>query len=86
MQIENCLPAHYSMNDLNRGSNGASWPYFGESNLSDGQFYFGFLPRTVADSHPEYEQDVVKQTMLEHEAVFKIQVCMDIHFSHLSLV
>ncbi|XP_057543094.1 uncharacterized protein LOC130821377 isoform X2 [Amaranthus tricolor] len=74
LQIENCLPAHYSMNDLNRGSNGASWPYFGESNLSDGQFYFGFLPRTVADSHPEYEQDVVKQTMLEHEAVFKIQV------------
>ncbi|XP_021839309.1 uncharacterized protein [Spinacia oleracea] len=71
VQFENYLPAHYSMKDLTRESNGASWPCFGESN---GQFYYGFLPRTVADSHPGYDKDVMKQTMLEHEAIFKDQV------------
>lgn len=75
VQIENCLPAHYSMKDLNRESNGASWPScFGDSNLSNGQFYYGFLPRTVADSQPGPDRDLVKQTMLKHEAIFKDQV------------
>lgn len=75
MQIENYLPAHYPMKDLNRESNGASWPScFGESNLSNGQLYYGFLPRTIVDSHPGYDKDFVKQTMLEHEAIFKNQV------------
>lgn len=85
MQTENYMPAHYSMKDLNRESNGASWTScFGESNnLSPGQFYYGFLPRTVADSEPGYDKDVVKQTMLEHEAVFKNQVCLLTNFSHL---
>ncbi|KAL2906671.1 Uncharacterized protein RDABS01_005381 [Bienertia sinuspersici] len=75
VQIENYLPAHYSMKDLNRESNGASWTScFSENNLSNGQFYYGFLPRTVADSQPGPDKDVVKQTMLEHEAIFKNQV------------
>jgi len=61
------------MRDLNRESNGANWPScFGENNLPNEQFYYGFLPRAVADSHSGY--DKVKQTMLEHEAVFKNQV------------
>ena len=79
VQIENYLPAHYSMKDLNREPNGASWAScFGENNLSNGngQFYYGFLPRTVADSQPGQDKDVVKQTMLEHEAIFKNQVFM----------
>ncbi|XP_021757294.1 uncharacterized protein LOC110722325 [Chenopodium quinoa] len=75
VQFENYLPAHYSMKALTRESNGANWPTcFGESNLSNGQFYYGFLPRTVADSQPGYDKDIVKQTMLEHEAIFKDQV------------
>lgn len=75
LQIDNYLPGHCSMRDLSRESNGASWPScYGDSNLSNGQFYYGFLPRTVADSHPRYDKDVVKQTMLEHEAIFKKQV------------
>lgn len=75
VQTENYLPAHYSMKDLNCESNGASWPScFGENNLSNGQFYYGFLPRTVADTQTGYEKDLVKQTMIEHEAIFKNQV------------
>ena len=87
LQIENCLPAHYSMKDLNRDANGGSWPLcFGESNLSNGQCYYSFLPRTVADSHPGYDKDFVKQTMLQHEAIFKNQVCMHIYFTHPNLI
>lgn len=87
VQIENYLPAHYSMKDLNRESNGASWTScYGESNnLSNGQFYYGFLPRPVADAQPGYDKDVVKQTMLEHEAVFKNQVRVLTCFSYLIL-
>lgn len=67
------LPGYYSMRDLNQDSN--SWPlYYGDKTLTNGQYYNGFLPRAVADSYSEYDKDVVKRTILEHEAIFKNQV------------
>lgn len=61
------------MRDLNQDS--TSWPlYYGDKTLTNGQYYNGFLPRAVADSYSEYDKDVVKRTMLQHEAIFKDQV------------
>ncbi|KAK9707197.1 hypothetical protein RND81_07G179100 [Saponaria officinalis] len=65
----------YSMRDLSRETNGAGWPScYGDSNLPNGDFFYGFLPRTIEDLHPGYDKDVVKQTMIEHEGIFKKQV------------
>ncbi|KAH9626158.1 hypothetical protein KSS87_017682, partial [Heliosperma pusillum] len=75
VQIENCLTGQSSTRDLTRETNGGGWPscYTGGS-LPNGQFHYGYLARTIADSHPGYDKDVLKQTMLEHEAIFKDQV------------
>lgn len=63
------------MRDLNETSNSCSWPlYYGDKTVVNGQYYNGFLPRTATDLYPGYDKDVVKQTMIEHEAIFKNQV------------
>ncbi|CAK9142385.1 unnamed protein product [Ilex paraguariensis] len=69
------LPGYYSMRDLNEDANSSSWPlYYGDKTLTNGQYYHGFMPRTVTDAHPGHDRDAVKQKMLEHEAIFKNQV------------
>ncbi|KAH9626159.1 hypothetical protein KSS87_017683, partial [Heliosperma pusillum] len=75
VQTENYLPRQALTKDLSRESNGGRWPsFYTEGRLPNGQFHYVFLPRTVADSHSGYDKDVLKQTMLEHEAIFKDQV------------
>ncbi|GAV74551.1 DUF863 domain-containing protein [Cephalotus follicularis] len=75
VQSKSSLPGYYSMRDLNEDANSCSWPlYYGDKALMNGQYYNGFLPRAIADAYPGYDRDVVKRTMLEHEAIFKNQV------------
>lgn len=75
MQYKSYLPGYYSMRDLNEDSNSYGWPlYYGDKALTNGQYYNGYLPRVAADAYPNYDKDAVKQTMLEHEAIFKKQV------------
>lgn len=78
VHCESCFPGYFSMRDLNEDSNSCSWPlYYGDRAFTNGQYYNGFLPRTITDVYPGYDKDVVKQTMLEHEAIFKTQVCLN---------
>ncbi|KAM1960707.1 hypothetical protein FF2_020758 [Malus domestica] len=75
MQCKSYMPGYYSMRDLNEDPNNFSWPlYYGDKTLSNRQYCNGFLPRAMTDAFPRYDKDVVKQTMLEHEAIFKDQV------------
>lgn len=75
MQCKSHWPGHYSVRDLNEDPNNCSWPlYYGDKTLSNSQYYNGFLPRAAADAYQGYGKDAVKQTMLEHEAIFKNQV------------
>lgn len=75
VELDNFLPGYYSMRDLNRDSNGGSWPaYYGDNGFPNGQYYYGFLPRSFTDSYPGNKKDLLKQKMLEHEAIFKNQV------------
>lgn len=68
------VPGYYSMRDINEDSNSSSWSsFYGDKNLSNGQYYNGFTSR-AATEYPGYEKHVLKQKMLEHEAVFKNQV------------
>ncbi|EEF50793.1 uncharacterized protein LOC8289151 [Ricinus communis] len=75
-QCESFFQGYFSMRDLNEDSNSCSWPlYYGDRTFTNGQYYNGYLPRAIADMYPGYDKDVVKQTMLEHEATFKNQLC-----------
>ncbi|CAI9785268.1 unnamed protein product [Fraxinus pennsylvanica] len=69
------LPGYYSMRDLNEDSSSSSWPlFYGDENLTSGQYYNGFMPRTITDRCLEHDKDALKQKMLEHETIFKNQV------------
>ncbi|GFQ02057.1 hypothetical protein PHJA_002349600 [Phtheirospermum japonicum] len=70
------LPGYYySMRDLNEDSSSSSWPVcYGDNAPANGQYYNGFMPRTIVDGYPGYGKDALKQKMLEHEAIFKNQV------------
>ncbi|KAB2031737.1 hypothetical protein ES319_D05G325400v1 [Gossypium barbadense] len=75
VQSKSYLPGYCSMRDLNEDSNSCSWPlYYGDNTLTNGRYYSSFFPRTIADAYPGRHKDVLKQTMLEHEATFKTQV------------
>ncbi|ESW30611.1 hypothetical protein PHAVU_002G167700 [Phaseolus vulgaris] len=68
------LPGYYSMRDLNEESSSCGWPlYYGDKTLANGH-YHNYLPSAAADACSVHDKDVVKQTMLEHEAIFKNQV------------
>ncbi|CAA0833060.1 Plant protein of unknown function (DUF863 [Striga hermonthica] len=64
---ESYLPGFYYMRDLNENFGNSRWHFFyGDKNLPNGQHYNGY---------PGDAKDDLKQKMLEHEAVFKNQVC-----------
>ncbi|CAI9756170.1 unnamed protein product [Fraxinus pennsylvanica] len=63
------------MRDLNEDSSSSSWPlFYGDENLTSGQYYNGFMPRTITDRCLGHDKDALKQKMLEHETIFKNQV------------
>ncbi|XP_010458861.1 PREDICTED: uncharacterized protein LOC104740052 [Camelina sativa] len=70
---------HHSMGDLNKESNGCRWPlFYSDSKTSaaaNDQCYNGFPSQTTSFG---YDKDLVRRTMLEHEAVFKTQV-LELH-------
>ncbi|XP_022726036.1 uncharacterized protein LOC111282286 [Durio zibethinus] len=75
VQSKSYLPGYYSMRYLNEDSNSCSWPLrYGDKTLTNGQYYTSFFPRPSIDAYPRYDKDVLKRTMLEHEAIFKNQV------------
>ncbi|KAJ8760943.1 hypothetical protein K2173_021981 [Erythroxylum novogranatense] len=76
VHCDSYLQGHFSMKDLTEDSNSCNWHlYYGDKSFVNGQCYNGFLPRAVTDTYPGYDKDVLKRTMLEHEATFKNQLC-----------
>ncbi|CAL0318218.1 unnamed protein product [Lupinus luteus] len=70
------LPGSYSMRDLNEEFSSCGWPLlYGDKTQANRQYYNNYHPSVTADTCSSYDKDVVKQTMLEHEAIFKNQVC-----------
>lgn len=70
------LPGYYSMRDLNEESSSCGWPlFYGDKSLTNGQYYNNYLPSSTTDACSAYDKDVVKRMMLQHEAIFKDQVC-----------
>ncbi|XP_057810775.1 uncharacterized protein LOC131025162 [Salvia miltiorrhiza] len=79
MHCKSYFPGFYMMRDLNDDSSNSSWPlYYGDKMVANGQYYNGFLQRTLENGYSGHEKDTLKQKMLEHEAVFKNQV-LELH-------
>lgn len=83
VHCESFLP---SMRDHSEDSNSCNWSmYGGDKSLPPygQQFQNGFSMRPAPESYSGNERDVLKQTMLEHEAVFKNQVSKRLIFTRM---
>ncbi|XP_077211473.1 uncharacterized protein LOC143846795 [Tasmannia lanceolata] len=75
VQSKNCLLEHFFMGDLNGDANTGNWsPFYGDKMFTNAQYYNGFTQRPV-DVYLDYDKELLKQTMLRHEAIFRKQVC-----------
>ncbi|KAL7260722.1 hypothetical protein ACSBR1_006397 [Camellia fascicularis] len=75
VHCESYLPGYYSMRDLNLDCSSSNWPlFYGDKTIANGQYYNSFLPSTATNAYPGDDKDVLKKTMLKHEAIFKQQV------------
>ncbi|OIW02164.1 hypothetical protein TanjilG_02388 [Lupinus angustifolius] len=69
-------PGSCSMRDLNEEFSSCGWPLlYGDKTPANRQYYNNYHPSVTADTCSSYDKDVVRRTMLEHEAIFKNQVC-----------
>ncbi|XP_038970346.1 uncharacterized protein LOC103700861 isoform X1 [Phoenix dactylifera] len=71
-QCKSYLPGYHPMIDLNENAK-SCWSRCYEDNMLSGHFCNGFMLRPV-NEYSEYDKEMLKRTMLEHEATFRKQV------------
>lgn len=69
---ESYKPGYYATGDLNVDANGWRSPYY-EEKTSNGLLCNGFMTKPTT-AYSEYDKEMLKRTMLEHEAIFRQQV------------
>uniref|UniRef100_A0A5B7AV04 Uncharacterized protein n=1 Tax=Davidia involucrata TaxID=16924 RepID=A0A5B7AV04_DAVIN len=75
MQCTSFLPGCYSTRNLSVGANGSIWPaYNNDRTLKSGHSYDVFLSPPTTDQYLGYDKEILRQTMLKHEATFRDQV------------
>ncbi|CAN6477372.1 unnamed protein product [Victoria cruziana] len=75
VQCNTYLPGYYHMRDLNDDTRSTICSQFYDDRMmKSGQFCNGFMQHSM-DGYSEYEKEMLKQTMLKHEAIFRKQVC-----------
>jgi len=65
---------YYSTKELIFDSGGSTWTSSNVNNELRTDFYMGPFPLSSPCTHLGYNQELVKQTIIKHEAIFKEQV------------
>jgi hypothetical protein len=66
------MPGYYATGDLNMEANGRWSPYY-EEKTPNGQLCNGFTTK-LTNGYSDFDKEMLKHTMLEHEAIFRQQV------------
>ncbi|MCL7024871.1 hypothetical protein MKW94_007222 [Papaver nudicaule] len=75
VQCKSYSSAFHSMWDLNEDANSGNWPvHYDDKVLKKEQYYNCYTARSNMDGYQDYEKEILKQTILEHENVFRKQV------------
>lgn len=75
------VPGYHSARDLVFGAEGSAWNSSnGNNELQNNRYNNGSLPGSPPVHLLEYNKELVKQTILKHEAIFRDQVC-SVYFS-----
>ncbi|XP_020578464.1 uncharacterized protein LOC110023399 [Phalaenopsis equestris] len=72
MNCKSYIPGHYSTRDLNM-DRGNSWPVYYDNKLLSGHLHNNCILSSL-NLYSEYDKEMLKRTMLEHEAIFRKQV------------
>ena len=76
MQCNGHFPGYYSTRDLIFGAEGTSWTSSnGNSELKNDCYQIGSLPLSSSCHLLAYDKELLKQTILKHETIFRDQVC-----------
>lgn len=82
VQSKMYLQGYYSLRDLNNNAGKGSWPLHCEQKtLRSGQYHEIFLTRPEMDGYDGHDKELLRQTILKHETVFRQQVCLFKPFS-----
>jgi hypothetical protein len=76
---ESYMPGYYATGDLNMEPHGRWSPYY-EDRTSNGQLCNGFTTKPT-NGYSEFDKEMLKHQMLEHEAVFRQQVSLHLILS-----
>ncbi|MCL7049355.1 hypothetical protein MKW94_016664 [Papaver nudicaule] len=76
VQCKSYSPVFHPMRDLNEDANSGNWPVYYDDNkmLKNEQYYNCFVARSEMNGYSDYDREVLKQTILEHDNVFRKQV------------
>lgn len=75
MQCASFLPGFFSSRDLTVGDNGGAWTLYNtEKILNNVHPHNVFSPLPSIDQFSVYEKEVLRQTILQHESIFRDQV------------
>ncbi|XP_052175838.1 uncharacterized protein LOC127790381 isoform X2 [Diospyros lotus] len=74
MQCTSFLQGCSSSRDVNAGANNGAWLYNGNTSLTTGHLYNVSLPPPSTDLFVVNDKDLLRQTMLRHDIIFRDQV------------
>ncbi|KAM7510097.1 hypothetical protein LguiB_008972 [Lonicera macranthoides] len=75
IQSKTYFPGYDSMPDLNNNAATGMWAlYYEDKTLNSGQLYDSLLTRQTGNGYFGYEKQVVRQTILKHESIFRHQL------------
>ncbi|KAK3149282.1 hypothetical protein QOZ80_3AG0215300 [Eleusine coracana subsp. coracana] len=72
VESESYMPGYYATTDLNMEANGRWSPYY-EEKTSNGQLCDGFATK-LTNGYSDFDKEMLRHTMLEHDAIFRQQV------------
>lgn len=77
VQSKMYLQGYYSLMDLNNDSGKGSWHVHSDQKTlqRNGQYHEIFLSRPVMDGYDGHDKEVLRQTILKHETLFRHQLC-----------
>lgn len=74
MEGKRYVPGYFTMGHFNLITKGNNWPPYYEEKLVNSQnFYNEFVP-SPTNGYTRYDKEMLKQTILQHEATFRKQV------------
>jgi hypothetical protein len=71
---ERYIPGYFTMGHFNLITKGNNWPPYYEEKLVNSQNFYNEFTPSPTNGYTCYDKEMLKQTILQHEATFRKQV------------